>query len=215
MDCSMPVLLSLTISQSLPKFMSIASMMPPSYLILWFPLLLLPSIFPSIRDISSEYQAFKVPRQCNAFLCSFRFYFHHQTHPQLPVFSALAQLASFFLGLLVTVLHSYPVGLLDHFWPGGLIFQCHIFVSFYTVHEVLTASILGCLAIPSSIGSCFIIILNYDQSEYYKQLNINKLDNLEEMNIFLKKYNNTPRLNQEETGNLIKPIISSQIEILI
>jgi len=35
------------------------------------------------------------------------------------------------------------------------------------------------------------------------------------MNIFLEKYNNTPRLNQEETGNLIKPIISSQIEILI
>ena len=36
------------------KFMSIASMMPSSHLILWHPLLLLPSIFPSIRDFSNE-----------------------------------------------------------------------------------------------------------------------------------------------------------------
>ena len=46
--------LSLTISQSLPKFMSIASVMPSNHLILWCPLLLLPSVFPSIRDVSSE-----------------------------------------------------------------------------------------------------------------------------------------------------------------
>ena len=46
--------LSLTISQSLPKFMSIALVMPSNNLILWHPLLLLPSIFPSIRDFSNE-----------------------------------------------------------------------------------------------------------------------------------------------------------------
>ena len=46
--------LSLTIFQSLPKFMFIASVMLSSYLILWYPLLLLPSIFPSIRDFSNE-----------------------------------------------------------------------------------------------------------------------------------------------------------------
>ena len=46
--------LSLTISRSLPKFMSIASMMPSSQLILWSPLLLLSSIFPSIRDFPNE-----------------------------------------------------------------------------------------------------------------------------------------------------------------
>ena len=45
--------LSLTISQSLPKFMSIASAMPSSHLILWYPLLL-PSIFPIIRVFSNE-----------------------------------------------------------------------------------------------------------------------------------------------------------------
>ena len=46
--------LSLTISQSLPKFMSITLVMPSSYLILWCPLLLLPSVFPSIREFSVE-----------------------------------------------------------------------------------------------------------------------------------------------------------------
>ena len=46
--------MSLTNSQSLPKFMFIALVMPSSQLILWRPLLLLPSIFPSIKDFSNE-----------------------------------------------------------------------------------------------------------------------------------------------------------------
>ena len=46
--------LSLAISQSLPKFMCIASVMTSSHLILWCPLILLPSIIPSIREFSSE-----------------------------------------------------------------------------------------------------------------------------------------------------------------
>ena len=45
---------SLTISQSLLKFMSIALVMPSSHLIFWCSVLLLPSIFPSIRDFSNE-----------------------------------------------------------------------------------------------------------------------------------------------------------------
>ena len=47
------VFLSLTISQSLPKFMFIVLVMTSSYLILWCPLLLC-SIFPSIRVFSNE-----------------------------------------------------------------------------------------------------------------------------------------------------------------
>ena len=46
--------LSFTISRSLLKLMSIESMMPSNYLILCRPLLLPPSIFPSIRVISNE-----------------------------------------------------------------------------------------------------------------------------------------------------------------
>ena len=46
--------LSLTIFQSLPKFMSIVSAMPSHNLMLCYSLLLLPSIFPSIRVFSNE-----------------------------------------------------------------------------------------------------------------------------------------------------------------
>ena len=46
--------LSITNSQSLPKSMSIESVMPSNHLILCHPLLLLPSIFPSIRVFSNE-----------------------------------------------------------------------------------------------------------------------------------------------------------------
>ena len=46
--------LSITNSQSLLKLMSIESVMPSNHLILCQPLLLLPSIFPSIRVFSSE-----------------------------------------------------------------------------------------------------------------------------------------------------------------
>ena len=46
--------LSITNSRSLPKPMSIYSVMPSNHLILCNPLLLLPSIFPSIRVFSNE-----------------------------------------------------------------------------------------------------------------------------------------------------------------
>ena len=48
------VSLSITNSRSLPKLMSIESLMPSDYFILFHPLLLLPSIFPSIRVFSNE-----------------------------------------------------------------------------------------------------------------------------------------------------------------
>ena len=46
--------LSITNSQSLLKLMSIESVMPSNHLILCYPLLLPPSIFPSIRVFSNE-----------------------------------------------------------------------------------------------------------------------------------------------------------------
>ena len=46
--------LSLTISQSLLKLMSIESVIPSNHLILCHPLLLLSSVFPSIRVFSNE-----------------------------------------------------------------------------------------------------------------------------------------------------------------
>ena len=49
--------LSITDSQGLLKFMSIESVMPCNHLILCGPLLLLPSIFPSIRVFSNEFSS--------------------------------------------------------------------------------------------------------------------------------------------------------------
>ena len=46
--------LSFTISWSLLKFMSIETVMPSNHLIFCYPLLFLPSIFPSIRVFSNE-----------------------------------------------------------------------------------------------------------------------------------------------------------------
>ena len=53
-------------SRSLPKLMSIESVLPSNHLILCHPLLLLPSIFPSIRVFSNE-PAFHIrwPKYCS------------------------------------------------------------------------------------------------------------------------------------------------------
>ena len=53
-DCSTPDFLSITNSQSLLKLMSIESVMLSNYLVLCHPLLLPPSIFPSIWVFSNE-----------------------------------------------------------------------------------------------------------------------------------------------------------------
>ena len=52
MDCQAS--LSITISGSVLRFMPIESVMPSNHLILCHPLLLLPSVFPSIRVLSNE-----------------------------------------------------------------------------------------------------------------------------------------------------------------
>ena len=54
MDCSRPGFLVITNSWRLLKLMSIESVIPSNHLILCHPLLLLPSILPSIRVFSNE-----------------------------------------------------------------------------------------------------------------------------------------------------------------
>ena len=48
---------------------------------------------------------------------------------------------------------------------------------------------------------------------YNQQLYANKMDNWEEMDKFLEKYN-FPKLNQEELENLNKPITSTEIKLI-
>ena len=56
---------------------------------------------------------------------------------------------------------------------------------------------------------------NYKGSwDYYQQLYANKMENLEEMDKFLEKYN-FPKLNQEEIEYLNRPITSTEIETVI
>ena len=50
--------------------------------------------------------------------------------------------------------------------------------------------------------------------EYYEQLYGNKMDNLEEMDRFLEKFN-FPRLNQEKIEIMNNPITSTEIEAVI
>ena len=50
--------------------------------------------------------------------------------------------------------------------------------------------------------------------DYYMQLYVNKMENLEEMDKFLEKYNLT-RLNQDEIEKMNGPITSTKIGTVI
>ena len=58
----------------------------------------------------------------------------------------------------------FPSSILDTFQLGGLIFWCHTFLSFRTVHEVLLARILEWFTTSSSRGPHFVRTLHYDLS---------------------------------------------------
>ena len=141
-----------------------------NHFILCRPLLLLPSIFSSIRVFYSEsafhirwpkYWSFSFsisPLLYNIVLYSIRLYFHHQHNHSC---------ASFLLWPNLLILYGaisplFPSSILDIFWPGELLFWCHIFLSFYTVHGVLEARILEWFVIPSSSGH--VRTLYYDLS---------------------------------------------------
>ena len=51
--------------------------------------------------------------------------------------------------------------------------------------------------------------------DYHRKLYANKMDNLEEMDKCLERYNNLPRQNQEETkwtNKQTRPITSTEVE---
>ena len=55
-----------------------------------------------------------------------------------------------------------------------------------------------------------LILRNKNYKEYYEQLNVNKFDNLQEMDNFLKTYS-PPKLNQKEINTLNRLIIRNEM----
>ena len=64
---------------------------------------------------------------------------HVQNWASFPLWPSHSILSGAIIG---TCLPPFPSSTVDTFWPGGLIFQCHIFSPFHTVHGVLEARIM-------------------------------------------------------------------------
>ena len=71
----------------------------------------------------------------------------------IPGLLFLLWLRLFILSGVISPLFSSSI--LGTYWPWKFIFQCHIFLSFHTVHEVLKARTLKWFAIPFTSGSRF------------------------------------------------------------
>ena len=121
--------LSFTIDWSLPTFMSFALVMPSSHLILWCPLLLLPSVFPSIRTFPMSWlftpgnQNTGASASASALPLSIQGWFPLRltglisllSRGLLGVFSSTTGWRHQFSGILPSLLSSF----LNHTWPLG------------------------------------------------------------------------------------------------
>ena len=76
-----------------------------------------------------------------------------------------------------------------------------------------------CLLLPQHRTLLARICINTTEIErivrnYYEELYAKKFENLDEMDMFLDKYN-LPKLNEEEAENLNRPITADEIEAVI
>ena len=119
--------LSITNSQSPPKPMSIESMIPSNHLILGHPLLLLPSIFPSIRVFSNESALhIRWPKDCS---------FSFNISPS----NEHAGLISFRMDWLdLLAVHGTLKSLLQHHSSKVSILQCSAFFIVQLSHPYMT-----------------------------------------------------------------------------
>ena len=126
-DCSTRASLSIANSRSLLKLMSIESVMPSNHLILCRPLLLLPSVFPSIRVFSNEpVLHIRWPKYWS-FSFSIR---PSNEHP------GLISLRMDWLGLLAV--HGILKSLLQHHSSKAPIIQCSAFIIVQCSHPYMT-----------------------------------------------------------------------------
>ena len=118
----MPCSLSFTISQSLLKLMSVESVMPSNHLTLCCPLLLPPSIFPSIRVFSNESALhIRWPKYWS---------FSFKIHPSNE-YSGLIFFRIDWLDLLAV--QGILKSLLQHHSSKASIFWCSAFFTFFTL----------------------------------------------------------------------------------
>ena len=89
-------------------------------------------------------------------LYSIRLHFHHQIHPWLGVMFLLWPSHVILSGAISYYALLFPSSILDMFRPGGLLFWCHIFLPFHTVHGVLPARILEWFAISPPVDHIFL-----------------------------------------------------------
>ena len=124
--------LSFTVSQSLLKFMSTESVMPSNLLILCRPLLLPPSIIPSIRVFSSESAHIRWPKYW-----SFSFSISPSNE-----YSGLIFLRIDWFDLAV---QGNPKSILQHHSSKASILQCSAFFIVQLSHPYVTRTVYRCL----------------------------------------------------------------------
>ena len=141
--------LSSTISQSLLKIMSIESVIPSNNLILCCPLLLLPSIFPSIRIFSSESAL-------------------HIRQPKYWSFSSSISPSNVYLGLISFMIDQFdPLAvqgtlknLLQHYSSKACNFWHSAFFMVQTSHLYMTTGKTITLTIWTFVGKIMSLLFN-------------------------------------------------------
>ena len=149
MDCRTQASLSITNSQSLLKLMSIESMMPSNHLILCRPLLLLPSILPSIRVFSKEsVLCIKWPKYWS---------FSFSISPS----NEYSRLVSFRTnGLDLLVVHGTLKSLLQHHSSKAFILQCSACFVVQLSHPYTTTGKTTALTRWTFVGKVMSLVFN-------------------------------------------------------
>ena len=141
--------LSFIISQNLLKFMSMESVMPSYHLILCHPLLLLPSIFPSIRVFSNE-SLFRIrwPKYWSFSLSISPF----------NEYSGLISFKTDWLDLLAV--QGTLKSLLRHHSSKASVLQCSAFFTVQLSHPHMTTGKTIALTRHSSVGKVMSLLFN-------------------------------------------------------
>ena len=141
--------LSITNSQSLPKPMSIESVMPSNHLILCHPLLLPPSVFPSIRVFSDEsVLCIRWPKYWS---------FNFSIGP-LNEYSGLISFRMDWLALLAV--QGTLKSLLQHHSSNASILRCSAFFKVQLSHPYMTTGKTIALTRQTFVGKVMSLLLN-------------------------------------------------------